>query len=76
MSAEDFTNIVFDKIDINGNGKIPRLNVQVPHCISATVFIFHDFHVDMVYVPINTVCVCLSGELSLEEFMEGIQNDG
>ena len=25
MSAEDFANMVFDKIDINGDGKTPRL---------------------------------------------------
>lgn len=25
MSAEDFANMVFDKIDINGDGKIPDI---------------------------------------------------
>lgn len=60
--------MVFDKIDINGDGKICKLNILTTNyllqCLAALKHL-------------SSVCVCFffSGELSYEEFMEGVQND-
>lgn len=60
MSAEEFANMVFDKIDINGDGELRIFKPQ--QNLRPTI----DFHL---FVSV------LSGELSYEEFIEGVQND-
>lgn len=62
MSAEEFTNMVFDKIDINGDGE---LRIFKPQQNLRPIIDFHLFF----FISV------LSGELSYEEFIEGVQND-
>lgn len=57
MSAEEFTNMVFDKIDINGDGELRIFQPQQNRR------------------PMVVLFFSVLGELSYEEFIEGIQND-
>lgn len=69
MSAEDFSNMVFDKIDINGDGETQGQHLQ------SDWQLFTKY--ESISAPEFTGCVFVyfPGELSYEEFVEGIQND-
>uniref|UniRef100_A0A8C1MIB3 Guanylyl cyclase-activating protein 1 n=1 Tax=Cyprinus carpio TaxID=7962 RepID=A0A8C1MIB3_CYPCA len=61
ISAEEFTDMVFDKIDLNGDGNL-------------SIYLEMNYSSEFTGMSDVNVCVCL-GELSQEEFMEGIQAD-
>ena len=76
MSAEDFANMVFDKIDINGDGKTEGDIFRQTSETTVNFSLNTNFCLRQQWrIWVQCACFVFSGELSYEEFMEGVQND-
>lgn len=69
--------MVFDKIDINGDGEnfSQSGQVEINKYLNRGKLFIESESVSALKDLSSVCCVCFPGELSYEEFMEGVQGD-